>query len=57
MTRPSHYCFVPWHGVPEYLRLGWVPTDALAGTHHEEWSVALAWLCECPPREPPREPR
>ena len=38
---------VRWHQADAYLRLGWLPTDVLAGTIHEQYSVMMAWLCEC----------
>ena len=36
----------------DYLRLGWLAMPTLRGTHHGDWSVHMAWLCECKPVEP-----
>lgn len=30
-----------------YCQLGWMPTDALDGTHHGQYAVLMHWLCEC----------
>ena len=38
---------VPHHLAEDYCRLGWMPTPALAGTIHGEWSVLMIWLCDC----------
>lgn len=44
--------WVRHHDVLEHLRLGWVGTKALEGTHHGDWSRHMVWLCECQPVEP-----
>lgn len=33
----------------DWLRCGWLPTPILDGTHHGQWSVAMEWVCACPP--------
>jgi hypothetical protein len=47
--------WVRHHAAEDYLRLGWLPLDTLAGTPHGHWSVHVAWLCACRPVEPKRE--
>ena len=36
----------------DYLRLGWMPTQALHSAYHGQYSVHMVWLCECKPRRP-----
>ena len=48
----SIHRFVRFHQAEDYLRLGWLPLPSLRGTHHGDWSVHMAWLCDCPPIEP-----
>ena len=39
----------------DYVLLGWIPSPALNGTGHGEWSVLLVWRpCACgrPMKEP-----
>ena len=38
----------------DYCRLGWVPSPALEGTHHGDYSVLMEWMCGCPVIEPSR---
>ena len=45
---PRVFRYAPHHAADDFLRLGWVPSDALAGTIHGEWSVLMFWLCACP---------
>jgi hypothetical protein len=40
--------------VPLYLALGWLPLPSLVGTIHGEFSVHMAWPCECRMVEPVR---
>jgi hypothetical protein len=36
-----------------YLKLGWLPTTALLGTYHGQFSVLIKWICPtCPAVEP-----
>lgn len=43
--------------VEDHLRLGWVSTNALEGTHHGYWSVAMEWICPtCKPLRPGHSP-
>jgi hypothetical protein len=44
--------YVRLHDVERWMRCGWLPLDGLDGTHHGHWSVLMAWLCDCPMREP-----
>lgn len=30
------------------MAAGWVPTSALEGTPHSNYSVLMRWLCACP---------
>jgi hypothetical protein len=47
--RPLDDCF----GVEDYLKLGWLPTPALEGTYHGQFSVLMKWICPtCRPLEP-----
>lgn len=46
------YRMVPHHEADDSVRLGWMPTPALDGTIHGQWSVLMLWLCECPMRVP-----
>jgi hypothetical protein len=41
------YCRIP--DMEDWLRLGWLPTSALDGTHHGDWSVLCVWICGCAP--------
>lgn len=47
--------YVPHARVPDYERLGWINTDALAGCHHGEHAELLKWPDDGEPVEPPRE--
>jgi hypothetical protein len=38
----------------DYLRLGWMATQALRGTYHGQYSVHMVWLCDCEARWPRR---
>lgn len=40
-----HYNRIPL--MEDALMLGWLPTDALRGTPHGEWSVLCRWPCGC----------
>ena len=40
--------YVPHHRALDFMRLGWVPTAALAGCHHGFDSVLMLWQCTCP---------
>jgi len=33
----------------DYCRMGWMPLPTLAGTYHGNFSVHMAWLCDCAP--------
>jgi hypothetical protein len=44
--------FVRLAVVEDYLRLGWMPTQALRNTYHGQYSVHMVWLCDCEPRRP-----
>lgn len=46
------YRMVPIREADDCVRLGWAPTNALAGTVHGTWSVLMMWLCKCPMRLP-----
>jgi hypothetical protein len=48
----SWFKYVRFAEAEDYLRLGWAPTAALGGTGHGEWSVLMAWLCDCRPAYP-----
>jgi hypothetical protein len=50
MTAYTH--FVRWERADDFLMLGWLPTDALAGTPHETYSVLMRWCCACKPVVP-----
>jgi hypothetical protein len=41
--------FVAIAAVPDHLRAGWMATQALRGTCHEQYSVHMVWLCACRP--------
>lgn len=41
--------YVPLGRVDAFLRAGWLPTDALRGTHHGAHAVLMQWLCACAP--------
>jgi hypothetical protein len=55
MIRARTHKFVRHHAVEDYLRLGWLATDALCGTYHGQFSMHMVWLCACTPAEPVRE--
>lgn len=40
------------HAAMDAILLGWVPTPALDGTTHGQYSVLMMWLCQCPMRVP-----
>lgn len=44
--------FVTFDRAERYLQLGWLPSTALAGTHHGEWSCLMVWICQCKCIEP-----
>ena len=44
--------YAPTELALDYCLLGWVPSRALMGTHHGEYSVLVEWKCGCPAREP-----
>lgn len=52
MIRPGPHRWVSIEDVFDYLRLGWMPHDTLAGTIHGDWSVHVEWRCGCRPVEP-----
>lgn len=57
MSHPSFhhtFRFVKHRDADAYLKLGWVPTDALVDTYYEQFSVLFAWQCDCPVPEPQR---
>lgn len=31
----------------DYVKMGWLPLPSLDGTHHGDWSVHMAWICDC----------
>lgn len=41
------YRMVPLAEADDSVRLGWVPTPALNGTTHGQWSVLMLWICKC----------
>lgn len=50
------YRYVRHSEVEDFIRLGWLPTNALEGTSHGQWSVLCRWICPaCVPVEPKRE--
>lgn len=55
----SIFMFAPISRVDDWLKCGWLPHDALAGTHHGEHAVLVEWICECEIVAPKRglEPR
>ena len=51
LPKQSLHRFVPLADAMDYVLLGWMPRPSLQGTHHGDYSVHIAWLCECrPPR-------
>lgn len=46
------YRFVRIPDVESYLQLGWMPTPALEGISHGNWSVLCRWICACPVPQP-----
>lgn len=36
----------------DYLRLGWLPLSTLEHTPHGQFSVHMAWICNCKAVEP-----
>lgn len=43
----TEFCaFVHHPYVPDWLRLGWMVVADLGPTHGE-WSLLMAWICEC----------
>lgn len=47
-TTTTLHRYVRIERVDDYLRMGWLPLDTLAGTVHGQWSVHMAWIqCEC----------
>lgn len=57
ITRPDAiYRMVPLHEAEDSVSLGWVPTPALDGTTHGQWSVLMFWItCGCAMRVPRRQ--
>lgn len=51
MTAPVHR-LVRHEDALDFCRVGWLPLPSLDGTCHGQWSVHLAWLCECPIVQP-----
>jgi hypothetical protein len=45
----------PHHRALDFMRLGWCPSPALAGTHHGADSVLMLWQCVCPVVLPARD--
>lgn len=45
MIRTFHFARLTEIG--DWLALGWLPHDALQGTHHGNWSVLVEWICSC----------
>lgn len=44
----SYARFVVHNRALDYVLLGWMPTPALQGTGHGEWSVLFVWRpCAC----------
>lgn len=50
--KTSWYRYVVHRRVDDYLLLGWVPTAALEGTYHGNYSMLMFWPCACKAREP-----
>src|SRR5689334_9043364 len=56
LRNAKHAHFVRIHLVQDWLSCGWLPTNALEGTPHGEWSVLMKGIdCQC--RKLPRTPR
>jgi hypothetical protein len=36
------------HALLDWVRLGWVIAKPNAESHHDNYSVTVEWLCECP---------
>ena len=45
-TGITHVRYVRHHEVAAYLKAGWIVAFSLGPTHGE-WSIGMAWLCEC----------
>ena len=45
--------YVPIADAMEFVLVGWVPTPALAGTHHGVYAILMEWRCDCPAPYPP----
>ena len=37
------------HLAMDHVRFGWLPLPSLEGTVHGDYSVHVAWICDCVP--------
>ncbi len=51
-----HAKYVRIPHVDDWLACGWIPTSALIGSPHGEWSIYMKGL-DCPCRKLPRMPK
>ena len=43
-----HFRYISFAFMPLALKAGWLPTDALVGSHHGNYAVLCEWVCACP---------
>lgn len=48
--------YVPFALLSDAVLMGWMPTAALVGTIHGEYSCLCEWLCDCPAPVPRSAP-
>jgi len=46
------YLFIRFADMPDAMCLGWMPLQALHGSHHGNWSVLCQFVCCCDRRPP-----
>jgi hypothetical protein len=50
----TYHRYVTLHQVNDYLALGWLARNSLAGCLHGKYAVHMVWLCACKVVEPKR---